>query len=75
VAAYRYSTAGFLNLSDAASVRDAALHGGDINLVDRQRNRFQVTVNQNFKDHGTVFLSASSQKILCKGPAKVSSRE
>ncbi|KAE8762033.1 fimbria/pilus outer membrane usher protein [Paraburkholderia madseniana] len=61
-AAYRYSTAGFLNLSDAASVRDAALHGGDINSVDRQRNRLQVTVNQNFKDQGTVFLSASSQK-------------
>jgi outer membrane usher protein len=62
VAAYRYSTAGFLNLSDAASVRDQAMHGGDINSVYRQRNRLQLTINQNFKDHGSVFLSASSQQ-------------
>ena len=62
VAAYRYSTAGFMNLPDAASVRDLAMHGGDTNSVYRQRNRFQLTVNQNFKDHGTVFLSASSQQ-------------
>ncbi|HEY1998141.1 fimbria/pilus outer membrane usher protein [Paraburkholderia sp.] len=62
VAAYRYSTAGFLDLSDAASVRDMALHGGDINAVDRQRDRLQITVNQNFKDHGSVFLTASAQK-------------
>ncbi|MFM0250159.1 fimbria/pilus outer membrane usher protein [Paraburkholderia sediminicola] len=62
VAAYRYSTAGFMNLSDAASVRDLAMRGGDTNSVYRQRNRFQVSINQNFKDHGTVFLSASSQQ-------------
>ncbi|MEA3085500.1 MAG: outer rane usher protein, partial [Paraburkholderia sp.] len=60
VAAYRYSTAGFMNLSDAASVRDLAMRGGDTNSVYRQRNRFQLTVNQTLKDHGTVFLSASS---------------
>ncbi|ANB77419.1 fimbrial assembly protein [Paraburkholderia phytofirmans OLGA172] len=62
VAAYRYSTAGFMNLSDAASVRDQAMRGGDINSVYRQKNRFQLTVNQNFKDHGSVFLSASAQQ-------------
>ncbi|MFM0736872.1 fimbrial biogenesis outer membrane usher protein [Paraburkholderia xenovorans] len=62
VAAYRYSTAGFMNLSDAASVRDLAMRGGDTNSVYRQRNRFQLTVNQNLKSHGTVFLSASSQQ-------------
>ncbi|HEX3636115.1 MAG TPA: fimbria/pilus outer membrane usher protein, partial [Paraburkholderia sp.] len=62
VAAYRYSTAGFLNLSDASSVRDLAMRGGDTNSVYRQRNRFQLTVNQNIKDHGSVFLSASSQQ-------------
>jgi outer membrane usher protein len=62
VAAYRYSTAGFMSLTDAASVRDLAMHGGDTNSVYRQRNRFQLSVNQNFKDHGTVFLSASAQQ-------------
>lgn len=62
VAAYRYSTAGFMNLTDAASVRDLAMHGGDTNSVYRQRNRFQLSVNQNFKGHGSVFLSASAQQ-------------
>ncbi|WGS54654.1 fimbrial biogenesis outer membrane usher protein [Paraburkholderia sp. D15] len=62
VAAYRYSTAGFMSLSDAASVRDLAMRGGDTNSVYRQRNRFQLTVNQSFKKYGTVFLSASAQQ-------------
>ncbi|NYH26353.1 fimbria/pilus outer membrane usher protein [Paraburkholderia bryophila] len=62
VAAYRYSTAGFMNLSDASSVRDLAMHGGDIDSVYRQRNRFQLSVNQNFKNYGSVFLSASAQQ-------------
>jgi outer membrane usher protein len=61
LAAYRYSTAGFMSLSDAASVRDLAMHGGDTNSVYRQRNSVQLMISQNFKDHGTVFLSASSQ--------------
>ncbi|MGF6773937.1 outer membrane usher protein [Paraburkholderia sp. GAS199] len=67
VAAYRYSTAGFLNLADAASVRDLAMRGGDMDSVFRQRNRFQITVNQNLKNHGTVFLSASSQQYWNHG--------
>ncbi|MEC5409470.1 fimbria/pilus outer membrane usher protein [Paraburkholderia sp. MPAMCS5] len=62
VAAYRYSTAGYMNLSDAATVRDLAMRGGDPNSVYRERNRFQVTLNQNFKEHGTVFLNASAQQ-------------
>jgi outer membrane usher protein len=62
IAAYRYSTAGYMDLSDAASVRDLALRGGDPNSVYRERNRFQVTLNQNFKKYGTVFLNASAQQ-------------
>ncbi|NPT37903.1 fimbria/pilus outer membrane usher protein [Paraburkholderia xenovorans] len=62
IAAYRYSTAGYMNLSDAASTRDLAMHGGNPDSVYRQRNRFQVTLNQNFKEYGTVFLNASAQQ-------------
>lgn len=62
IAAYRYSTVGYMDLSDAATVRDLAMRGGDIDTVYRQRNRFQLTVNQNFRDYGTVFLSASAQQ-------------
>ncbi|WP_144112922.1 fimbria/pilus outer membrane usher protein [Paraburkholderia sp. BCC1886] len=62
VAAYRYSTAGYLNLSDAASVRDLAMRGRDTDSLYRQRNRFQMTVNQSFGGYGTVFVSASAQQ-------------
>ncbi|MDQ7978533.1 fimbria/pilus outer membrane usher protein [Paraburkholderia sp. SARCC-3016] len=61
VAAYRYSTAGYMSFSDAATLRDAALHGGDLSTVDRERGRMQVTINQNLKDHGSVFFTASTQ--------------
>jgi outer membrane usher protein len=67
VAAYRYSTAGFLNLSDAANMRDQAMRGGDLNSLYRQRSRLQLTVNQNIKDHGTLFVSASSQQYWNRG--------
>ncbi|MFM0503868.1 fimbria/pilus outer membrane usher protein [Paraburkholderia caffeinilytica] len=61
VGAYRFSDAGYLNFADAATVRDAALHGGDVNAADRQRGRLQLTVNQSLKNGGSVFLTASSQ--------------
>jgi len=59
--AYRYSDAGYLGLADAARVRDAAMHGGDINAAGQTRGRMQLTVNQNLKDHGSVFATVSSQ--------------
>jgi outer membrane usher protein len=62
IAAYRYSTAGYMDLSDAASVRDRAMRGGDPNSIYRERNRFQVTLNQSFKKYGTVFLNGSAQQ-------------
>jgi outer membrane usher protein len=67
VAAYRFSTAGYMNLNDAASVRDIADHGGDINSIYRQRNRMQVSVNQKLGDHGTMFVTGSSQNYWNHG--------
>jgi outer membrane usher protein len=69
VAAYRFSTAGYLNLNDAASIRDIADHGGDINSIYRQRNRVQVSVNQKLGEHGTVFISGSTQNYWNRGGA------
>ncbi|WP_158937295.1 fimbria/pilus outer membrane usher protein, partial [Burkholderia sp. S171] len=69
VAAYRFSTAGYLNLNDAATVRDIADHGGDINSIYRQRNRMQVSVNQKLGDHGTMFVTGSSQNYWNRGGA------
>ncbi|WCM23334.1 fimbrial biogenesis outer membrane usher protein [Paraburkholderia bryophila] len=62
LAAYRYSTAGFMNLADAAAARELAMHGGEIDSVYRQRNRVQLSLNQNFENYGSVFLSASAQQ-------------
>ncbi|MEJ8856441.1 fimbria/pilus outer membrane usher protein [Variovorax robiniae] len=62
VAAYRYSTAGYLGMADAASVRDLALQGRDINAVQRQRGRLQLTLSQDFKEYGSLYVSASSQQ-------------
>jgi outer membrane usher protein len=42
-------------------VRDEALHGGGRNPIYRKRSRLQLTVNQNFRDHGTLFLNVSSR--------------
>src|SRR5471032_2824098 len=67
VAAYRFSTAGYMNLNDAAMVRDIADHGGDINAIYRQRNRMQVSVNQKLGDHGTMFVTGSSQNYWNHG--------
>ncbi|TCG06048.1 fimbrial assembly protein [Paraburkholderia steynii] len=59
--AYRYSDSGYLGLADAARLRDAALHGSDVNAADRERGRLQLTVNQTLKDRGAVFANVSSQ--------------
>jgi outer membrane usher protein len=61
VAAYRFSTSGYLNLSDAATVHDIAKRGGDTDALFRQRNRVQVTVNQRLGQSGSVFVTGSSQ--------------
>jgi outer membrane usher protein len=62
VAAYRYSTAGYMSFSDAAALRDAARHGGDVNAIDRERGRVQLTLNQNLNRYGSVFVTASTQR-------------
>ncbi len=67
VAAYRYSTADYLSHTDAAWARDLAAKGGDVTSLYRQKNRFQVTVNQNLGRSGSLFLSASAQQYWNRG--------
>jgi len=52
VAAYRYSSSGFWSLRDAMVARDFVANGQDANNVDRQRNQFQVTLNQSLGEKG-----------------------
>jgi outer membrane usher protein len=58
--AYRYSTAGFLNVSDAARVRDLAIDGLNLDHVTRLRDRMDLSLNQSL-DNGSVYLTGSSQ--------------
>ena len=58
--AYRYSTAGFLNVGDAARVRDLAIDGLRLDNLSRLRDRMDISLNQSL-DSGSVYLTASSQ--------------
>jgi len=62
LAAYRYSTPGYLGLPDAAAVRELALREADLDQVARQRGRLQVSLNQSLGDYGSVYVSASAQQ-------------
>ncbi|WP_158544990.1 fimbria/pilus outer membrane usher protein [Dyella monticola] len=59
IAAYRYATPGFVGLSDAMVLRDAAARG-QANLVLRQHTRMDITVAQSLGDNwGQLYLNAS----------------
>ncbi|GGA34528.1 fimbria/pilus outer membrane usher protein [Dyella nitratireducens] len=60
VAAYRYSTKGYVGLQDAISLRDAAARGAAGSNLLRQRSRLDVNVNQSLGDtYGQLFLQGS----------------
>lgn len=60
VAAYRYSTSGYVSLADAVSLRDAAARGYGDGAVPRQRNRMDVNINQSLGGgYGQLFVMGS----------------
>ncbi|WP_346779222.1 fimbria/pilus outer membrane usher protein [Burkholderia sp. Ac-20365] len=61
IGAYRYSSANYLNLTDAARLRDYVSHGSTGAAANRTRGQFQLTISQGLKRYGSVFISASSQ--------------
>lgn len=63
VAAYRYSSSGYLGLHDAMVLRDLASRGmNDFMSNGIQRGQLQVTVNQSLPDgFGSFYLSGSTQ--------------
>ncbi|MCP1510132.1 outer membrane usher protein [Pseudomonas marginalis] len=58
--AYRYSTEGFLSVTDAARVRDLAIDGLRVDSLSRLRDRMDISLNQSL-GVGTVYLTGSSQ--------------
>jgi outer membrane usher protein len=63
VAAYRYSSSGYLGLSDAMALRNQSAQGMSYALANGiQRGQLQVTINQTLRDGwGQFYLSGSTQ--------------
>jgi outer membrane usher protein len=67
LAAYRYSTNGFLNIQDAMTLRDAASRGIAYTNNGIQKGRLQVTLNQSLRQYGSVYASGFTQNYWNKG--------
>ncbi|MNT65233.1 putative outer membrane usher protein ElfC precursor [compost metagenome] len=62
LAAYRYSTSGFLSLADAMALRDLDQRQSGFAMGPTQRGRLQLTVNQTLPGRwGSFYLSGSTQ--------------
>lgn len=59
VAAYRYSTSGYLGLQDALLTRDLVRRGLGADTIQRQRNRFELTLNQTLGSAGSLYITGS----------------
>ena len=62
LAAYRYSSAGFMRLQDLLAAKDQIARGLPGSQIDRQRSQLQLLVNQSLGDkNGSFYLSSSMQ--------------
>lgn len=62
LAGYRYSTAGYRDLSDVLGIRKAYAEYQLWNSASyQQQSRFDVSMSQSMKDYGNLFLSGSLQ--------------
>ncbi|CNJ18721.1 fimbrial usher protein [Yersinia frederiksenii] len=61
VAGYRYSTEGYRDLSDVLGIRAASNGKAWTSGTYQQRSRAEISLNQNFNDYGSLYLTASSQ--------------
>ncbi|CAD6551232.1 fimbria/pilus outer membrane usher protein [Paraburkholderia sabiae] len=66
LAAYRYSTSGFLDLPDAMNQRDLAQRGIGNTNTGVQKGRLQLTLNQNLGTWGSVYASGFTQNYWNK---------
>ncbi|GAB3063903.1 fimbria/pilus outer membrane usher protein [Stenotrophomonas tumulicola] len=72
VAAYRYSTDGYLSLGDAARLRQELADGGDGNLIGRQRSRLDLNLSQRLGEgSGALYANGSSMEYWNQGQRRV----
>jgi outer membrane usher protein len=62
LAAYRYSSSGFMRLQDMLMAKDLTAKGFPNSQIDRQRSQMQLLVNQSLGEkNGSFYLSSSMQ--------------
>ncbi|MFC0398163.1 fimbria/pilus outer membrane usher protein [Paraburkholderia rhizosphaerae] len=68
VAAYRYSTGGFLSMQDAAALRDPNYSMQPDMYTALQKSRLELTLNQSLGEkRGTLYLTGSTQNYWNRG--------
>jgi outer membrane usher protein len=73
VAAYRYSTSGYLSLADAMTTRDHLAGGQPDWSVDREKARLQLSVSQDMGPKwGSLYLTGQSQNYWNRGNSDAS---
>lgn len=61
VAAYRFSTSGYLDFANAMQVLDAEKKGDATSMLDRPRNRLSLTADQSLGEWGNLSISGYTQ--------------
>lgn len=68
IAAYRYSSSGYMDLQTAAQTRDAVKHEGDPDTIWRSKNQFSLSLNQGLPlGLGNLYISSSMQSYWNNG--------
>ncbi|WP_257219236.1 fimbria/pilus outer membrane usher protein [Janthinobacterium sp. BJB446] len=61
MAAYRFSTSGYLDFANAMQALDAERQGYATNMLDRPRNRLSLTADQSLGEWGNLSISGYTQ--------------
>lgn len=68
IAAYRYSTSGYLSLRDAVYSRDNERKNLSADAINRQRSEYQLTLNQGLgNDYGALYITGSARDYWNRG--------
>jgi len=68
LAAYRYSSAGYMRLQDLLMAKDLVAKGFPGSQLDRQRSQLQLLINQTLGEkNGSFYLSSSMQNYWNRG--------
>ncbi|MEV5120072.1 fimbria/pilus outer membrane usher protein [Stenotrophomonas indicatrix] len=70
VAAYRYATRDYVSLRDWASLRDARARDLDIDTVARQRNRMDLSMNQQLGERGGQLYVIGTRRDFWNAPGR-----